>query len=92
MALNLTHIELKRVNQALEAQIRSVESTIEKRKKMIEGVYKTANKDGKFNKVTLQNKNEESEDKIISLVAVQTKVKEEIRRLEGAEVASLRRA
>jgi len=90
MALNLSYIELKRLDQALSAQKRAVELGIVKRQKMVAGEYSLPN--GKaFKKVSLETKNDEAEDKVIAIQSVQIKVREEMKRLEGAEVASLKR-
>lgn len=90
MALTLSYIELKRLDQALSAQKRAVELAIVKRQKMASGDYSLPG-GKKFKVASLEAKNDEAEDKVIAIQSVQTKIREEMRRLEGAETASLRR-
>ena len=91
MALVLSHTELKRVNLALEKLRGNLALSIDKRSRLSLGKLGLPN--GKRpNQAKLLEKNDEAEDKIVILETIQMKVKEEMRRIEGAEVAPLKRA
>lgn len=79
-----SYLELKRIQQSLDANIRFIEQGIAKRERMIAG--KAALPPGKsYNVHSLQSSNEDAEDKIISLQTVRAKVRDEMSKLEGKE-------